>query len=78
MEIPSKIVEEIEYLLTKTQAKHGPLSDNMTFLGALCEEYHEVVDAVRTDENWKIRREALDVINVCLRRVIGMDEAGRC
>lgn len=72
--LSKKVIDDLEYLHAKTVDKHGPHGCNMTCLGALTEEYHEVVEAVRTNENWRIRKELLDVANVCIRRIMEIDE----
>lgn len=74
MIIPLKIIDDLENAYEVSGRKHGPLNGDMACLGALTEEYHEVIDAIRRGEAWKVRAELLDVANVCIRRIATIDE----
>ena len=72
--MPLNIVDDLGNAYEVSGRKHGPLNSDMACLGALTEEYHEVIDAIRRGEAWKVRAELIDVANVCIRRISTIDE----
>lgn len=72
--VPSKVANDLDTLITRTEKRHGPLKSNMATLGVITEEYFEVVEAIRKGEAWKIRAELLDLAAPCIRRIMEIDE----
>lgn len=70
-----EVINDLGSLIAQTEKRHGRLLSNMAALGVITEEYHEVIDAIRKGEDWKIRAELLDLAAPCLRRIIELDEA---
>ena len=60
--------------LAKRVNKYGPNSFNSTHegLGVIAEEYHELVEAVKSNENLQIINEASDVAVGCLWLIASM------
>lgn len=71
--ITDRIIADLNDRFDITTRKHGPLDSDMAALGVLTEEYHEVIDAIRRGEAWKVRAELLDLANGCIRRIHTLD-----
>jgi len=72
--VPSKIATDLDALIVRTGKRHGRLNSNMAALGVITEEYHEVIEAIRKGEAWKVRAELLDLAAPCIRRIMEIDE----
>lgn len=71
--LTKQVIDDLNFLIGRTHEKRGPITSNMACLGVITEEYHEVIDAMRGGEAWKIRSELMDLANGCLRRVMAID-----
>lgn len=71
--LPHHVVRQLIGQMVRVEAKRGPLDSDMAALGVITEEYHEVIDAMRRGEPWKVRAELMDLAIGVLRRVVAMD-----
>jgi NTP pyrophosphatase (non-canonical NTP hydrolase) len=70
-----RIIDDLNFLINRAHTKHGALDNSMAVLGALTEEYYEVIEAIRRNESWRVRQELMDTANVALRGVLAIDAA---
>ena len=68
-----ELTAEIDNRLWALHMKHGPLDDDMTALGVITEEYHEVIEAIRRGDYADTRAELMDLAVACIRRVLTLD-----
>lgn len=73
--LPERVAKDLAALMERSTRKHGTIESDMAALGVITEEYHEVIEAMRGGEAWKIRAELLDLASPCLRRIIELDKA---
>lgn len=61
--------------INKRIAKHGskPFHSHMEALGVVTEEYHEFIEAVRSNDHDHIRAEALDLAVAALWTLVEME-----
>jgi len=54
--------------IERANRKHGPMGGNVSCLGAMTLEYHEVLQAMQAREDHRVYAELIDVATVCIRR----------
>ncbi len=75
MKIPEKLINELHTALDVSDALHLPLTTDMQASGVITEEYYEVIEAMRSGNEERVRAELIDLANACIRRVVSMDGA---
>lgn len=63
--------------IERANRKHGPMGGNVSCLGAMTLEYHEVLQAMQAREDHNVYSELIDVATVCMRRCMEIVEEKR-
>lgn len=72
MEIRAEIEEAIDARIRDAEARFGPFASTHESLGVACEEWAELIDAIRMNKLGSVQQEALDLAAVLIRL------AGQC
>lgn len=70
----SDIYQKLASEVIEADDRYGPFASSHEGLGVLTEEYHELVEAIRSNKSESIREEALQVAAVAVRLAMAMDE----
>jgi len=61
------IINKIEYRIINAQSRYGPFASTHEALGVACEEWHELIEAIRSNNIDEIQHECLDLAAVLIR-----------
>jgi NTP pyrophosphatase (non-canonical NTP hydrolase) len=65
----------IEARIQMADERYGPFASTHEAMGVALEEWHEVIAAVRSNDQQAIKHECLDLAAVCIRLAQTIDEA---
>ena len=65
--IEPHILDALQDRMGAAQKRYGHFASSHEALGAACEEWHELIDAVRSNRLADVASECLDLAAVCLR-----------